>query len=527
MKRAFSAAAIALLILGTVFTAHAIYDQIATGTWGPAGDLANARSSAAAVRLDDGRVLFIGGSGASGPLDSAEALTAGAGFSAITHMAEARSKHTATKLNDGTVLVIGGDNGTGATLTAEIYDPSSKNWSSAGNLSTARFGHSASLLQDGRVLIAGGENSGGPVASLEIFDPATNSFSNAGTLHTARSGHATAVLNDGRAVITGGTGLGQDGNPVALSSVEIYDPSDESVSSGASLSTARSGHSATTLLDGKIFVMGGNDGAQDLASAEIYDASANSWTATSSGAASSRSGHAAFLLPNNANVLIVGGSSAGNDLASAELFEPWSGSFKATGSLATTHAGVAGAAVGSMDGFLAVAGGGSSATGEVYHFATVKTDKGDYSPGEYAHISGSGWQPGETVTFTFHENLPTPFHPDEVETAVADANGDVSGVQYLLEEHDLGLRYFLTAVGTVSQARTTFTDARNWDLTFAGTGGGSVTITPSTGTVKAPIACGGTNTDAPSQTVVSTCSPNISTSDNGAVVTLTATANGG
>src|SRR4051812_37415120 len=108
MKRAFSAAAIALLILGTVFTAHAIYDQIATGTWGPAGDLANARSSAAAVRLDDGRVLFIGGSGASGPLDSAEALTAGAGFSAITHMAEARSKHTATKLSDGTVLVIGG-----------------------------------------------------------------------------------------------------------------------------------------------------------------------------------------------------------------------------------------------------------------------------------------------------------------------------------------------------------------------------------------------------------------------------------
>src|SRR3954471_23234465 len=492
MKRALSAAAIAILILGTVFTAHAIYDQIATGTWGPAGNLANARSSAAAVRLDDGRVLFIGGSGANGPLDSAEALTAGAGFSAVAHMAEARTKHTATKLSDGTVLVTGGDNGSGATLTAEIYDPSSKSWSSAGNLSTARFGHSASLLQDGRVLIAGGESAGGPVASLEIFDPATNSFSNAGTLHTARTGHASAVLNDGRAVITGGTGVGQDGNPVALSSVEIYDPSDESVSSGASLSTARSGHSATTLLDGKIFVMGGNDGAQDLASAEIYDASANTWTATSSNAATARSGHAAFLLPNNANVLIVGGSSAGNDLASAELFEPWSGSFKATGSLATTHAGVAGAAVGSMDGFLAVAGGSSQPAGEVYHFATVKTDKGDYAPGEYANVSGSGWQPAETVTLTFHENLATPFHPDEVVTAVADGDGNISGVQYLLEEHDLGLRYYLTAVGAASQARTTFTDARNWNLNFAGTGSGSVLISVNTGTVDAPAACGGT-----------------------------------
>ena len=252
-----------------------------------------------------------------------------------------------------------------------------------------------------------------------------------------------------------------------MGSVEIYDPETGSLSNGPSLATARSGHSATTLLDGNIFVFGGNDGAQDLASAEIYDPAADTWTSTSSSAATARSGHAAFLLPDNANVLIVGGSSAeqisiqpnclnrGQEISSP--LEAWRQRMR----------GVAGAAVGSMDGFLAVAGGGSPATGEVYHFATVKTDKADYAPGEYANVSGSGWQPGETVTFTFHENLPTPFHPDEVETAVADANGDVSGVQYLLEDHDVGLRYFLTAVGTASQARTTFTDARNLILTFA------------------------------------------------------------
>src|SRR3954468_10183573 len=146
MKRASSAAAIVLLILGTVFTAHAIYDQIATGTWGPAGTMAEARSGAAAVRLDDGRVLFIGGSGGSGAaLNSAEILTAGAGFSTVAPMAEARKGHTATKLSDGRVLVVGGDNGSGATVTAEIYDPSSKSWSSANNLLTARSGHTASL----------------------------------------------------------------------------------------------------------------------------------------------------------------------------------------------------------------------------------------------------------------------------------------------------------------------------------------------------------------------------------------------
>jgi hypothetical protein len=522
MKRQLSFVAVAFLILTTALSVYAIYDQIATGTWGPAGTLAESRNGAAAVRLDDGRVLFVGGSGPNGALSSAEALTAGAGFSSTAAMSEARKGHTATKLKDGRVLVVGGDNGSGATLTAEIYDPSSDSWSAAGNLATARSGHTASLLKDGRVLIAGGANSGGPVSSLEVFDPAANAFSSAGTLQTGRSGHAAAVLQSGRVLIAGGTGVGQDGNPVTLKSVEIFDPETGSVSSAASLGSARAGHSATTLLDGKVLVMGGNDGAQDLASSEIYDAAADTWTATSS-AASTRSGHAAFLLPNNNNVLIVGGKSAGNDLASAELYEPWSGNFKSTGAMAATHSGIAGAAVGA-EGFLAAAGG---ASGEVHHFATVKTDKGDYSPGEYANVSGSGWQPGETVTFTFHEDLATPFHPDEVETAVADPYGNVSGVQYLLEEHDLGLRYYLTAVGAASQARTTFTDARNWNLNFAGTGTGSVTITTSAGTIDAPVSCGGTVSPAASQTVTSTCLPNITTNVNGATITFNAIAGAG
>jgi hypothetical protein len=64
--------------------------------------------------------------------------------------------------------------------------------------------------------------------------------------------------------------------------------------------------------------------------------------------------------------------------------------------------------------------------------------------------------------------------------------------------------------------------ARNWVLTFAGAGSGSVTITASSGTVNAPVACGGTGTNAASQTVTATCSPNITTSDNAATITLTA-----
>ena len=69
--------------------------------------------------------------------------------------------------------------------------------------------------------------------------------------------------------------------------------------------------------------------------------------------------------------------------------------------------------------------------------------------------------------------------------------------------------------------------ARQLLLTFAGTGTGTVKITPNTGTVNAPVACGGTGNNDASQTVSSTCLPNISTSDNGATVTFLATAAGG
>ena len=69
--------------------------------------------------------------------------------------------------------------------------------------------------------------------------------------------------------------------------------------------------------------------------------------------------------------------------------------------------------------------------------------------------------------------------------------------------------------------------ARNWDLPFAGTGSGSVILTPDTGTINAPVSCGGTGTNAASQTVTSLCAPKITTSVNGAIITFTATANVG
>jgi len=90
--------------------------------------------------------------------------------------------------------------------------------------------------------------------------------------------------------------------------------------------------------------------------------------------------------------------------------------------------------------------------------ASVSTDKADYAPGETVHISGAGWQPGETVQILLHE-VPTR-SPDITLTPVADGSGNISAT-HVIEDFDLGVAYAVTATGQSSGliATTSFTDA--------------------------------------------------------------------
>src|SRR5947208_751935 len=93
--------------------------------------------------------------------------------------------------------------------------------------------------------------------------------------------------------------------------------------------------------------------------------------------------------------------------------------------------------------------------------ATVATDKADYAPGENVVITGTGWEPGETVVLVLHED-PT-LDPDLELTAVADENGDFTNTDFSVDVFDIGVTFTLGATGTSSgmTAETTFTDAPN------------------------------------------------------------------
>ena len=115
---------------------------------------------------------------------------------------------------------------------------------------------------------------------------------------------------------------------------------------------------------------------------------------------------------------------------------------------------------------LALIVGGGPQQAEYFGYATVKTDRADYLPGQIVTISGSGWQPGEHVALTISEDADT--HHDFRYTAVADDNGNILNQEFYPRHDDvyqhIGMRFYVTATGAASQALNTFTDG-NADIT--------------------------------------------------------------
>jgi hypothetical protein len=439
--------------------------QVAGSTWALTGQMSEARTGAAGTVLPDGSLLLTGGTDASGNvLASAEIYGADGSFQPAPPMQTARTGHSATRLLNGCVLVAGGTTGDGGIVnSAEIYDPVAKTWTLLPAMVDARSGHTATLLPSGDVLLAGGQNSSGALASLEIFRAATEIFSPGGTMSSPRTALAATALKDGRVLIAGGA----DANGATLGTTDIYDSKTSLVTAGPALNTPRSAATATTLLDGTVLIAGGsypegaagNGQVAELATAELFDPTAGTITTLAVTLAHARSGHLAFLLPGNNQVLIAGGAAGGAALPYAELYTPWTQTFSPTASMHAARLQAAGGAVWPLTtGLLLVGGGSNLSTAELYGFPIIKTDQSDYAPGTPVNISGAGWQPGETVSLYLREVPAVDATP--LLTTTADQNGRISNSAYAPGNHDLGIDFYLTAVGASSQmqAQTTFAD---------------------------------------------------------------------
>jgi hypothetical protein len=259
-----------------------IYDP-ASDSFATVSPMHSKRVYDSATLLPSGKVLIAGGNstgGTSTVLNTAELFDPASGTFTLTSnpMTTPREYYTqimpSTLLNNNTVLLEGGaTNGPTLLQSAEVYDYNHDTFTAVGSLVVPRWYHTATLLQDGTALIVAGDNISGFLTSAEIYSPSgsgTGTFALTGSLSTARIDHTETLLNNGMVLIAGGITCSGGNCAVPLSSAERYTPSLRTFAPAGTLNTARYWHTATNLLDGTVLIVGGYNGTNALASAEIY-----------------------------------------------------------------------------------------------------------------------------------------------------------------------------------------------------------------------------------------------------------------
>jgi hypothetical protein len=253
----------------------------------------------------------------------------------ITLTATTLAVHTPTHLSrmvifvdGGTLVVCGGWNGSGTTGTILRLDPVAGTIVQAGSLATAV--HDAAGAQLGDLWLVFGGGAAAPIAAAQVVDR-SGAAKVVGQLPATRADHVAAAIN-GTVVIAGGAGTGA-ADPRVLATTDGV-----TFSAIASLPVAVR-YPAAAVLDGKLYLVGGETAGGETASIQAIDPGAG--TAVEVAKLPAPISHAmAFVL--HGRLYVAGGRRAGVTLREIVAVDPATGKVTAAGLLpATASDGVA------------------------------------------------------------------------------------------------------------------------------------------------------------------------------------------
>jgi hypothetical protein len=148
------------------------------------------------------------------------------------------------------------------------------------------------VLKDGRIMLCGGDNTVATFQKTTVsYTPTTGTWTHLANMTFGRTGHSATTMNDGRVLVVGGTGS-------FPSTAEIYDPRTDSWSPTTSPQEQYDFQTSVLLKDGRVMAIG-------VTECEIFNPSTNTWSYTS--------GHSGFrysckaVVLEDGRVVVVGG----------------------------------------------------------------------------------------------------------------------------------------------------------------------------------------------------------------------------
>ena len=220
----------------------------------------------------------------------------------IAPMKMARCHFAAAALGEKIYVMGGYNKKDGKLRSTEVYDTLTNQWSSLPNMKNVRDGCAAAVVND-KIYVVGGFLQVKHLSSCEVLDPnntKTKKWSKVKQdMKQGRSGCAAVGIGD-KLYVIGGKDHGN-----RLASMEVYDTITQTWSTLPSMSRKRSECAAVACKD-QIYVFGGKGSWHTYDSCEVYDIPTQQWKELDNVMFEKRDGCSAVSLTDNLCVLLGG-----------------------------------------------------------------------------------------------------------------------------------------------------------------------------------------------------------------------------